>query len=89
MIRYGRILERIDEHSSQITKKQAKRILAWVGCSKIPMRKQEIEAALSIRDEDTAFPKNRRLSLNIPGICGPIIEIRNEVVQFVHFTARE
>lgn len=53
------------------------------------MRKREIEAALSIRKKDATFLKTQRLFLDIAGLCGPIVEIRNEMVQFVHFTAKE
>jgi hypothetical protein len=53
------------------------------------MRKRELEAALAIRQEDRNFSKSHRVFLNIPRLCGPILEIESDVVQFVHFTAKQ
>jgi hypothetical protein len=53
------------------------------------MRKRELEAALAIRQEDRKISKSHRVFLNIPRLCGPILEIESDVVQFVHFTAKQ
>jgi hypothetical protein len=89
VISYGRILKRINEQLTERERKQVRKVLGWVGCSKLPMRKREIEAALAIRQEDRRFFKGHRVFLNIPRLCGPVLEIENDVVQFVHFTAKQ
>ena len=68
---------------------KARKILGWVGCSPTPLTIQEIEQALTVRLDD--FDGNTGIfsNLNIVKICGPIVEVVDEYVQFVHFTVKE
>ena len=86
---YGRILKRLDQKLGERERHQAKRVLGWVGCSRIPIRQREIEAALSIRQGDRTIDKERKVFLNVSRLCGPVLEIQNGFVQFVHFTAKQ
>ncbi len=51
---------------------------------------KEIEQALRSSHEDTEGSA-RVIGgvLDMPKICGPIVEVVDEYVQFVHFTAKE
>ena len=60
-----------------------------MGCSTVLLRQQEIEQALAIREGDGRFSIERKVFLNIPQLCGPIVEVQTEYLQFVHFTVKE
>ena len=68
---------------------KARKLLGWIGCSPTPLTIYEIEQALTISLDD--FEGNKRIlaNLNIVKMCGPIIEVVDEYVQFVHFTVNE
>ena len=85
---YGRILARI-ENLRATEQSYAKKILAWISCSKVPPRKQEIIQALMVNEEDSSLDTERRILRNIGQICGPIIEFDGDIVRYVHFTAKE
>lgn len=42
-----------------------------------------------IQMHDKKFDPERRLFQDLVQLCGPILEIRGEYVNFVHFTAKE
>jgi hypothetical protein len=86
--RYGRITKRIRENLTDRERQQVRRILGWVAASERLLSKRELEAALSIRTDDRRTSKEQRVFLNILRLCGPILEIRDDIIQFVHFTAQ-
>ena len=85
---YGRIIARI-ENLQLGEQNYAKRILAWVSCSRVKPRTQEIIQALMIDDDDRSLAVERKILKSIGKICGPIIEFDGDFVHYVHFTARE
>ena len=68
---------------------EARRILEWIGCATFSLRKEELLQAIVIKPNEYGFRKSRKAFRDILKLCGPIIEIENDVVQFVHFTAKE
>ncbi len=76
-------------NSKPTTERQkARNVLGWVGCSPAPLTIYEIEQALLVSDD----PQRRaRISsrLDVVRLCGPIIEVVDDYVQFVHFTVKE
>ncbi|KAI9684612.1 MAG: hypothetical protein M1822_005700 [Bathelium mastoideum] len=86
---YGRIIERIDNRLRLREQKEARTILSWVACSNFPFTKEEIQFAVSMSNGVNPSKANHESFLNIIQRCGPIIEIFEGVVQFVHFTAKE
>ncbi|OJJ95991.1 hypothetical protein ASPACDRAFT_35337 [Aspergillus aculeatus ATCC 16872] len=86
---YARILLRINNLRPPSVKAKARRILAWVGCSPTPLTLREMEQALSIQPGN--FNAGRKLSAapDLNKLCGPIVEVAGEDVQFVHFTVKE
>ncbi|KAI0600874.1 NACHT domain protein [Biscogniauxia sp. FL1348] len=86
---YGRILKRINRLDNRTVKEKARAILGWVACSPTPLTVQEVQQALSI---DLKNPGNLgiiRGNLDIARICGPIVEVVDDYIQFVHFTVKE
>ncbi|KAH6626209.1 hypothetical protein B0J18DRAFT_443769 [Chaetomium sp. MPI-SDFR-AT-0129] len=84
---YHRILSRIGQSSSSLRRK-ANMILGWIGSSPLPMKRHEIEQALLVDSSSNAAPAVIA-NVNFVRICGPIVEVVDENLQFVHFTVKE
>ncbi|QYT04362.1 ANK_REP_REGION domain-containing protein [Trichoderma simmonsii] len=82
---YGRLFEKIDG-KSEIVKKKCRLILGWISCSPTPLTLLELEQALVVTISDTSRVSS---PLNFVRLCGPIIEVMGDNVQFVHFTVKE
>jgi hypothetical protein len=50
---------------------------------------EELEQALSIRIGDYGQIPKGYSTLNLVRLCGPVVEVADGEVQFVHFTAKE
>lgn len=68
---------------------KARKLLGWIGSSLTPLTIQEIEQALTIRMDDADGDGRVIARLNPVQICGPILEVVDDYVQFVHFTVKE
>ncbi|RYP19665.1 hypothetical protein DL765_003258 [Monosporascus sp. GIB2] len=86
---YGRIFLRINKRLPDFARDKARRILGWVGCSPVPMTIQELEQALSICAGDYSQIPKGYSALNLARLCGPVVEVLDDEVQFVHFTAKD
>ena len=53
------------------------------------MTVQELTQALVVNLADTEGKKKMLSTVNPVQLCGPIVEVVDEYVQFVHFTAKE
>ena len=67
----------------------ARKIMEWIGCANSPLAVEELLQALAITPGQSDFLKGRKAFRDILRLCGPIIEIEYNIVQFVHFTAKE
>ncbi|KAH7009779.1 NACHT domain protein [Ilyonectria destructans] len=85
---YERILQRIDSLKPARADK-ARKLLGWVGSSPCPMTKQEMEAALTIRMDDSDGCRGVIAETTAMKDCGPLLEVIDDYVQFVHFTVKE
>ncbi|KAH7150359.1 hypothetical protein B0J13DRAFT_549979 [Dactylonectria estremocensis] len=88
---YHRIFSRINELRPQLRIK-CRKILGWIGCAPIPLTALEMEQALSIDPSPDREPSELpQLVTNVSFVkmCGPIIEVVDEKLQFVHFTVHE
>ncbi|OJJ99037.1 hypothetical protein ASPACDRAFT_79712 [Aspergillus aculeatus ATCC 16872] len=89
---YHRILQRINDLSPR-KRDQCRKILGWLGTAPIPLTTWEMEQALSVEIDDVeGTPCDQTssqdfLSVDFVQLCGPIIEVADEKLQFVHFTA--
>ena len=86
---YARILARIDQNLSSKERLMVRKIMEWIGCASFSPTIEELLQALAITPGQEDFLKGRKVFRDILKLCGPIIEIENDVVQFVHFTAKE
>ena len=89
-MRYARILERI-KTSPDRTRAAAERILQWLGCASNSqhLRPEEILQALVIEKGSEGFKIGRKALRDLRQTRGPIIEIEDGYVRFVHFSAKE
>ena len=55
----------------------------------MPLKIQEIEQALVVSREGVKGDVKVIAALNMPKICGPIVEVVDDYVRFVHFTVKE
>ncbi|KAL2818731.1 hypothetical protein BDW59DRAFT_165392 [Aspergillus cavernicola] len=86
---YARVLSRINKLRPPLIREKARKILGWVGCSPTPLALQEIEQALTIRPGSLEPERRVSVSPNLNRLCGPIIEVIDGYLHFVHFTVKE
>ena len=72
-----------------MARNKTRNILGWIGCSPTPLKIHELEQALLVGVEDVQSSARVSSSLNIVELCGPIVEVVDGYVQFVHFTVKE
>jgi len=82
-------MRRIDSLNPPQLRDKARKLIGWVGSSPKSLSIQEIEQALTIRMDDFDGDVRVIAKLNPVQVCGPILEVVDDYVQFVHFTARE
>lgn len=63
--------------------------MGWVGCSPTPLTIQELDQALMVDVDNLDSSVRTSSNLNLVELCGPIVEVADEYVQFVHFTVKE
>ncbi|KAF5968445.1 Nacht domain-containing protein [Fusarium bulbicola] len=86
---YGRVLQQINACPDPRRRSLARSILGWVGCAPSPMTLKEIEQALLVDPKFASKLPKVQATVNVTQVCGPIIDIVDGYVQFVHFTVRE
>ena len=72
-----------------LLKEKARKLLGWIGNSPTPLTIHEMEQALIINPDDLEGNVKVLASLNVVKICGSIVEVVDDYVQFVHFTVKE
>ncbi|KAH4040807.1 hypothetical protein HBI56_015270 [Parastagonospora nodorum] len=85
---YGRILLRINQQR-HIEREKARSIIGWIGVSPTPLTIHELEQALRVKSRGIGGIAIVNAKVPIDCICGPIIEVVDGYVQFVHFTVQE
>ncbi|KAF5627128.1 Nacht domain protein [Fusarium sp. NRRL 52700] len=86
---YGRVLQQINASQNPQKRNLAQSILGWVGCAPSPMTLKEIEQALLVDPESPSKEPRVQSMVDVVGVCGPIVDVVDGYVQFVHFTVRE
>ncbi|KAF5698369.1 NACHT domain-containing protein [Fusarium globosum] len=88
---YHRIFHRINTLDDTLRSK-CRRLLGWIGCAPLAMTVPEMEQALAVRFRTGRNAKQVPIIINkfnFVKMCGPIIEVVEEKLQFVHFTVHE
>ncbi|KAI0107251.1 hypothetical protein GGR51DRAFT_559592 [Nemania sp. FL0031] len=86
---YGEILHIINHFGDRGSIEDARLILGWIGCSPQALTVQEIQQLLAINLEAPSQLGAVRKKLDLARICGPLVEVVDDYVYFVHFTAKE
>ncbi|KAF4962504.1 hypothetical protein FSARC_9427 [Fusarium sarcochroum] len=86
---YGRVLQQINSYRDPTRKNIARLILGWVGCAPSSLTTQEIEQALIVNPDQPNKQSGVVSMTSVVQVCGPIVEVVDGYVQFVHFTVRE
>ncbi|KEZ46617.1 hypothetical protein SAPIO_CDS0441 [Scedosporium apiospermum] len=86
---YGRVLSRIRSSRVPNVREAARKVLSWVACQKRTLREEELLQILAIVPGTQDFTKGRKDHRDILQACGPIIEIVDGFIHFVHFSAKE
>jgi len=82
-------LARINSISSARAQRNAKRLIGFVGCSPTPLAVHELEQLLTLDLDEEVVVHPVSPFLNPAELCGPIVEVVDGYVQFVHFTVKE
>ncbi|KAH6964634.1 hypothetical protein DER45DRAFT_610955 [Fusarium avenaceum] len=86
---YGRVIQQIYTSPDPQRRNLARSILGWVGCAPSPMTLKEIEQTLLVDPDCPSKLPRVQATVNVVQICGPIVDVVDGYVQFVHFTVRE
>ncbi|MCJ1392101.1 hypothetical protein MMC18_004968 [Xylographa bjoerkii] len=86
---YGRIIDRIKNTLSASERFTAEAILKWIACSKVLLRKGELQQAIMIQENDKEFDPDRKIFQDVVQLCGPIVEVQGIFINFVHVTVKE
>jgi hypothetical protein len=63
--------------------------MGWMWGAPVPLTVQEMEHALVVSREGVEGEGKVVAVLNVPKICGPVVEVVDGYIQFVHFTVKE
>lgn len=85
---YQRVLERISGMPSSVCK-IGKRILAYIACSPLPIMVREMEQLILLDPGVLEEVLPVRASMNVIQYCGPLVEVVDNKLEFVHFTVKE
>ena len=85
---YARILSRVNSLPPP-SRDKARKLLGWIACTPAPLTIQEIQRVLAIKLNDREGRARSLADLQIEKICGPIVEVNDGYIQFVHFTVKE
>lgn len=88
LVSYARILSRINDRNTSL-KTKARNLLGWIGCCPTPLTLRELEQALVISRQGIGGDGRVVAVTDLIRICGPIVEVVDDYVQFVHFTVQE
>ncbi|KAI1416816.1 hypothetical protein F5Y13DRAFT_204160 [Hypoxylon sp. FL1857] len=86
---YGRLLVRIKTKLTRSLRTVVRAILQWVACVRRPLREEEMLQILAVQPGQPDFTKGRKEFRDICKVCGPIVEINEGIIRFVHFSAKE
>lgn len=85
---YQKVLRRISDMPSSVSK-ISKRILAYIACSPLPIMVREMEQLILLDPGVLEEVPTVRVSMNVVQYCGPLVEVVEDKLQFVHFTVKE
>ncbi|KAI1125767.1 hypothetical protein F5Y10DRAFT_246294 [Nemania abortiva] len=86
---YHRIIVRSVRHKDGRRAEKAHLLLGWIACSSVSITIEEAQQALAIRPSNPDQVFTPAVKLDVVDILGPIVEVVDNGIRFVHFTAKE
>ncbi|KAL1840713.1 hypothetical protein VTJ49DRAFT_208 [Mycothermus thermophilus] len=86
---YGRVISAVDRKTSPKLRAVVRQILMWIACAERLLREEELLQALVVDISQRDFTRGRKDYRDIREACGPIVEVVDGVVRFVHFSVKE
>ena len=86
---YERVLSRVNGLRPAPRMEKARKLLGWIACSPSLLTLQEARQALTIEAGDKEGKPHLGGDFVIERLCGPIVEVVDDYIQFVHFTVKE
>jgi hypothetical protein len=69
---------------------RASRIFQWLACSQRPLKKFEVQYAVTVHPDNTRIDENTRVSEHVFELCKPLVEDGpNDVIRFVHVSVKQ
>ena len=72
-----------------LASKISKRVVAYMASSPVPLTLREMEQFLLLEPGVLEEIPRVRVVINVVQYCGPLIEVVEDTLQFVHFTVKE
>ncbi|KAK3315983.1 hypothetical protein B0H66DRAFT_274517 [Apodospora peruviana] len=90
---YKKIIDRLQRNPGERQWAMAKKIFGWLARAKRPLQWHELQAALSIQPdhrpgEDPIDFHNNQLRKDIREICGSLVQVLEDRIEFIHSTTR-
>ncbi len=88
---YGRIIARIDNLSKPL-RERALGILYWTCVALRPVKLEEVVDGIALKSGQATLSKATRVQhpqRDVLDVCAPILQMRQGLVEMVHFTAKE
>ncbi|KAK3361668.1 hypothetical protein B0T24DRAFT_585417 [Lasiosphaeria ovina] len=89
---YRKVIERLRQNLHPNQWAEARKIFGWLAGAKRPLKWHELQAALSIEVDDvgrgTLDYRHNRLRLEIREICGSLVQVLQNRIEFIHSTTR-
>ena len=92
MDRYHKIMERLKKSLHEKQWAKAKKIFCWLAGAKRPLKSHELQAALSIEIDDEGNGdldyRHNVLRQDIRQICGSLVQVLPDRIEFIHSTTK-
>ncbi|KAK0710004.1 hypothetical protein B0T26DRAFT_861233 [Lasiosphaeria miniovina] len=89
---YRKVIERLRQNLHPNQWAEARKIFGWLAGAKRPLKWHELQAALSIEVDDVGRGaldyRHNRLRLEIREICGSLVQVLQNRIEFIHSTTR-
>ncbi|KAM7199945.1 hypothetical protein V8F33_004119 [Rhypophila sp. PSN 637] len=92
-VAYTKIIDRLQRTLGKRQWEMARKLFGWLAGAKRPLQWHEIQAALSIRADNTPGEEpidyhNNQLRKDIREICGSLVHVLEDRIEFIHSTTR-
>ena len=73
-----------------VNRDRASRIFQWLTCSQRPLKKFEVQDAVTLYPDNARISESTRVTEHVFELCKPLVESGpNGVIRFVHVSVKE